>query len=138
MLSQANPSQTKDDIAALRREAGAYVRSKRESAGLSQRDLANRVNLEHYTFISQIEAGRGRVPPDRYEAYAVALDVDTREFAMTMLKFHEPHTYRLLFPEAARADEAAGKAREEAKAEEKSLIAQLQERLARLESKFGD
>lgn len=105
---------------------------------MSQRDLANRVKLEHYTFISQIEAGRGRVPPDRYEAYAVALGVDPREFAMTMLKFHEPHTYRLLFPEAARADYEADKARQEAKVNEKSLIDQLQERLARLESKFGD
>lgn len=137
MLSAANTSPSKDDIAALRREAGIWVRGKREGAGLSQRDLANKVGLEHYTFISQIEAGRGRVPPDRYEAYAIALGIDPRDFAMTMLKFHEPHTYRLLFPEAASAEVLAGKANAD-KPEDKSVIAQLAARLARLESKFGE
>jgi len=132
MLSAANTSPNKDDIAALRREAGLWVRGKREAAGLSQRDLADRVGLEHYTFISQIEAGRGRVPPDRYESYALALGIEPRDFAMTMLKFHEPHTYRLLFPQTASAAAPADKG------EEKSFIANLAARLARLESKLGN
>lgn len=138
MLSSVNTSPTKDDIAALRREAGAWVRSKREASGLSQRDLAGRVGLEHYTFISQIEAGRGRVPPDRYEAYAIALGVDPRDFAMTMLKFHEPHTYRLLFPNVSGEPEKSGKGGSTGKSEDKGIIAQLAARLARLESKIGD
>lgn len=132
MVPQANTIPSKDDIAAMRREAGAWVRSKREAAGLSQRDLANRVGLEHYTFISQIEAGRGRVPADRYEAYALALGVEPRDFAMTMLKFHEPHTYRLLFPETPSVAVVPDKG------DEKSFIANLAARLARLESKLGN
>lgn len=127
MVPQANALLNKDDITAMRREAGAWVRARREAAGLSQRDLANKVGLEHYTFISQIEAGRGRVPADRYEAYALALGVEPRDFAMTMLRFHEPHTYRLLFPDAAVPAETA---------QDKSVIADLAARLARLESKL--
>ncbi len=132
MVPQALTSPNKDEIAAARREAGAWLRQKREAAGLSQRDLATKVGIEHYTFISQIEAGRGRVPADRYEVYAIALGVEPRDFAIAMLKWHEPHTYRLLFPETANAETASGKG------EDKGIIAQLAARLARLESKLTD
>jgi len=46
----------------LRREAGIWLKELREARGLSQRDLANLVGVEYYTFISQIESGRGRIP----------------------------------------------------------------------------
>ena len=51
------------EAAALRREAGKWLKRLRESQGLSQRELARRVSIEYYTFISQIESGRGRIPP---------------------------------------------------------------------------
>ena len=46
----------------LRKRAGSWLRARRSELGLSQRELAVRVNMEYYTFISQIEAGRGRIP----------------------------------------------------------------------------
>ena len=81
----------------LRSQAGVWLRENRERAGLSQRELSVRVGVLYYTFISQIESGRGRIPPERYEAWASALNIDAREFAMTMLKFYEMNTYRLIF-----------------------------------------
>ena len=50
------------DTAELRKQAGKWLRLRREKLGLSQRELAKRVKIDYYTFISQIEAGRGRVP----------------------------------------------------------------------------
>ena len=50
----------------LRGQAGSWLRELREKRGLSQRQLANKVSAEYYTFISQLETGRGRIPLDRY------------------------------------------------------------------------
>lgn len=89
-----------NDTAELRKEAGLWLRSKRDDAGLSQRDLAKKVGIDYYTFISQIEAGRGKVPSERYAQYAKALDVTPREFATTMLRYNDPHIYNMIFDEA--------------------------------------
>tara|TARA_B100000686_G_C16324196_1_gene729806 strand:- start:105 stop:416 length:312 start_codon:yes stop_codon:yes gene_type:complete len=83
--------------AELRKEAGVWLRSKRCELGLSQRELAERVNMEYYTFISQIEAGRGRVPSERLADWAVALEVDPSEFATTLMRYYDPYTYELIF-----------------------------------------
>lgn len=81
----------------LRAEAGSWLKAAREQVGMSQRELANVLGLQVYTFISQVEGGKGRVPPERYEAYAKALGVDPGEFARKMLSFYEPTTYELIF-----------------------------------------
>jgi transcriptional regulator with XRE-family HTH domain len=87
-----------DDRQDLRAQAGLWLRTLREERGLSQRELAERVGALYYTFISQIESGKGRIPAERYEAWAVALGIETREFCIRMLSFYEPTTYRILFP----------------------------------------
>lgn len=87
------------DVQELRKAAGAWLRDLRERRGLSQRDLANLVGADYYTFISQLETGRGRVPPDRYEAWAKALGVNTRMFVRKLLGYYDPITYRFLFEE---------------------------------------
>ena len=81
----------------LRKQAGAWLRMRRCELGLSQRELALRVNMEYYTFISQIEAGRGRVPADRFRIWAEALEMDPGEFAKSLMKFYDPYTYELVF-----------------------------------------
>jgi transcriptional regulator with XRE-family HTH domain len=81
----------------LRKEAGQVLKAMREDRGLTQRELAAKVGFDYYTFIAQIEAGRGRIPPERYGAYARALDMPSREFVQTMLKYYDPVTYSHLF-----------------------------------------
>ena len=54
----------------LRQQAGTWLKSLREKRGLSQRQLASFVKVDYYTFISQIESGKGRVPPDRLMEWA--------------------------------------------------------------------
>ncbi|WP_062120768.1 helix-turn-helix domain-containing protein [Aureimonas sp. AU40] len=83
----------------LRKEGGAWLRSRREAAGLSQRELAERVEVGYYTFVSQIEAGRGRIPAERYSIWANALDMNARDFVRNIMSYYEPSTYEILFGE---------------------------------------
>lgn len=85
------------DVQDLRRDGGRWLRELREAAGLSQRELAMRVNQDYYTFISQLETGRGRVPPDRYRDWANALGVPVRQFVTELMRYYDPITFDILF-----------------------------------------
>jgi transcriptional regulator with XRE-family HTH domain len=82
----------------LRKEAGQWLRELRENRSLSQRGLAEKVGAGNYTFISQLEHGRGRIPPDRYLLWAGALGVEPREFVRGLLYYYDPVTYNIIFP----------------------------------------
>ncbi|MGC5778696.1 helix-turn-helix domain-containing protein [Methylobacterium sp. NFXW15] len=88
-----------EEVQELRREGGRFLKDLREKRGLSQRQLAVQVGAEYYTFISQLETGRGRVPPDRYRVWADALGVDVRDFVTSLMRFYDPQTYEILFGE---------------------------------------
>jgi transcriptional regulator with XRE-family HTH domain len=93
-----NPQYRGDpEVQELRRTAGLWLKELRERRGLSQRQLANLVGAEYYTFISQLETGRGRIPPDRYRQWAVALEIEPSEFVRTLMKYYDPVTYGILF-----------------------------------------
>jgi transcriptional regulator with XRE-family HTH domain len=81
----------------LRKEAGAWLKGLRAAAGLSQIDLAARLGLKYYTFISQVENGFGRVPTEAMEGWARALGAEPSSFARHLLSYYEPELYRLLF-----------------------------------------
>lgn len=85
------------DAQELRREGGRWLKSLRERAGLSQRRLADDVGVEYYTFISQLETGRGRIPPDRYREWAKAFGLQPKEFVQDVLKYYDPVTHEILF-----------------------------------------
>lgn len=107
MTRETLPLEGEDHRRDLRLQAGAWLKARREVVGLSQRELAERVGAVYYTFISQIEAGRGRIPSERYEAWARALDIEPRLFATKMLGFYEPATYELIFGRDAPSPAAA-------------------------------
>ncbi|MBX9933746.1 MAG: helix-turn-helix domain-containing protein [Methylobacterium sp.] len=85
------------DVQELRKQGGRFLKQLREDRGLSQKQLADLVGAEYYTFISQLETGRGRIPPDRYDAWAEALGVDVREFVQNLMRFYDPLTHKILF-----------------------------------------
>lgn len=96
----AKAAQTK----ALRQQAGRWLKSARETAGLTQAELSEKVGLRYYTFVSQVESGMGRVPIETQAAWAGALNLDASSFARTLLEFYEPELHRLLFtPDALKA-----------------------------------
>ncbi|WP_191970230.1 tyrosine-type recombinase/integrase [Methylobacterium planeticum] len=81
----------------LRREGGRLLRLLREERGLSQRELCAMVGGGAYTFISQLETGRGRVPPDKLRVWAEALGLPPAEFAKMMLAYYDPASFEILF-----------------------------------------
>ena len=95
--TRATPEETRE----LRTEMGLWLKSLREARGMSQRDLANALSLDYYTFISQLENGRGRIPPQRYVDWAEALGQEPRSFVRTLLSFYDPITYSILFEDSA-------------------------------------
>ena len=98
-------------IKVLRQQAGRWLKTARETAGLTQAELAEKVGLRYYTFVSQVESGLGRLPIETQGAWGEALGLEPGEFAKTLLRYYEPELYRLLFgaeAEAASQDRAAG------------------------------
>ena len=83
-----------------RKRAGAWLQERRKAAGLSQVDLAQRLGLKYYTFISQVENGFGRVPSESMEAWGLALGLAPADFAHHLLSYYDPDLHRLLFGEA--------------------------------------
>lgn len=99
-----------DEVKALRRRAGAWLKTRRIEVGLTQRSLADAVGLDYYTMVSMIEAGRGRIPPDSYLAWARALQMEPRDLVRILMQFYDPITYAILFDEADGAGEATARA----------------------------
>src|SRR4051794_13887056 len=100
----SNPQRRSDkETQKLRSEAGLWLRELREKRGLTQREMAQRVGAEYYTFISQLENGRGRIPPDRYLVWAEALGVQPRAFVRGLMAYYDPVTYRIIFGPAPRS-----------------------------------
>ena len=81
----------------LRKQAGDWLKQRRADAGLSQIDLAARLGLKYYTFISQVENGFSRVPTEIMAAWAAELGLEPAAFAKHLLLYYEPELHRLRF-----------------------------------------
>ncbi|MGF1501133.1 MAG: helix-turn-helix domain-containing protein [Paracoccaceae bacterium] len=92
-----NQKTSEIDVQALRRAGGQWLKERRLAQELSQRELAARVGAEYYTFISQLENGRGRIPPDRYALWAEALGMPVWTLVYNIMRFYDPVTFEILF-----------------------------------------
>ncbi len=92
-----NQKTSEADVQALRRAGGQWLKELRQSRSLSQRELAHAVGAEYYTFISQLENGRGRIPPDRYQQWADALGLPVWTLVFNIMRFYDPVTFEILF-----------------------------------------
>ena len=99
-----------EEVQELRREGGRYLRELREARGLSQRQMATLIGADFYTFVSQVETGRGRIPPDRYRVWAEALGVDVKDLVEHLMRYYDPVTYEILFDAAATTGPQSGTA----------------------------
>ncbi|MEM8596105.1 MAG: helix-turn-helix transcriptional regulator [Pseudomonadota bacterium] len=88
------------DTKDLRRQLGRWLKERRESRGMTQADLAEKLGLRYYSFVSQVENGLGRIPQDLYAPWAEAIDIDRSTFGWTVLAHLEPGLYRLLAEDA--------------------------------------
>lgn len=85
------------EVKRRRKAAGQYVQQCRKAVGLTQKELADRLNYSYFTTISQVESGAMRIPIDSFQAYADALQVDPRRFATKLIELYEPTLYNMLF-----------------------------------------
>src|SRR3954469_9655238 len=97
MPARMHFASTTSEAKRLRKDAGAWLKELRTTAGLSQIELAARLGLKYYTFISQVENGFGRVPSDNIEEWALALGLAPAVFARRLLSYYDPQLYRALF-----------------------------------------
>lgn len=88
---------TAPDAKKMRRNAGSWLKELRSKAGMSQIELAGKLGLKYYTFVSQVENGFGRVPTESIEAWGRALGQEPSGFAKKLLSYYDPEMYRLLF-----------------------------------------
>ena len=58
-------------------------------------ELAGRLGIKYYAFISQVETGFSRVPTEKIEAWANAVGADPPLFAKQLLSFYEPELHRV-------------------------------------------
>lgn len=89
----------------LKREGGKWLRALRERRGLSQKQLAALVGVQNSVFISQLENGRVRIPPERYDVWAEAYGLPSYEFVKALMSFYDPITHRLLFGDNAAVED---------------------------------
>ena len=61
------------------RQLGVFLRKKRESIGITQKELSQKLGLGTCQFISNIERGISEIPFGRIGVYAEALSLDTKE-----------------------------------------------------------
>lgn len=81
----------------MRKRYGAHLKQLREDCGLTQRDVAEKLDYDYYTMISQIERGLGRVPPEDLPTWAAAYRQPLKEFAKTYLYWTDPYVYSALY-----------------------------------------
>jgi len=79
----------------LRRRGGYHLRQRRVFLGLTQRELAERVGLDTYAIVSQLESGIGRIEPYQYEQWAQALEVPISRLVARVLEYNDPVAHRL-------------------------------------------
>jgi transcriptional regulator with XRE-family HTH domain len=97
VFAERPPSKHVPEAKQLRKLAGDWLKRRRADAELSQADLAARLGLKYYTFISQVENGFSRVPIEIMGAWARELGLEPAAFARHLLMYYEPEMYRLLF-----------------------------------------
>lgn len=86
-----------DYAKALRKEAGRWLKEKRVEVGYTQADIAEKIGKKFFTFVSQIENGTSRVPPEMYVVWAAALNMDVSAFTKHLMKYYDPFTYAAIF-----------------------------------------
>jgi transcriptional regulator with XRE-family HTH domain len=91
------------EVQERRRDGGKWLRELREARGLSQRQFAELTGSEYYTFISQLETGRGRIPPDKYRLWAEVLGIDAKLFVRKLMSYYDPVTHDILFGDQSNA-----------------------------------
>ena len=88
---------TRRTTSAERLAGGQWLRDRRNEIGLTQREVALMCDFEYYTTVSEIEMGKARDPPIRYESYARAMKMPVKDFVRELMRYYDHHAWAILF-----------------------------------------
>lgn len=77
--------------------AGNYLKRLRTTAELTQLQIAKVLEEDYQSVVGAWENGRAPMPSRHYAAFAQATGVDPVEFARTILQWHDPSLWNVLF-----------------------------------------
>jgi transcriptional regulator with XRE-family HTH domain len=75
------------------------LKQTREYIGLTQLDVACKMDFGHAGTVSQIERGQTKLPPHYLRSWAEMLRIDPPVFAKQYMFYNEPDTYECLYGE---------------------------------------
>ena len=81
----------------LRKKAGQYLKGLRKDIGIYQNVLGERLGLEFFTFVSQVERGACQMPPYLVKKWADALGVDQKNIPINIKKYYHPDYHEMIF-----------------------------------------
>lgn len=85
---------------ARHRIIGGWLKDRRLAAGLTQKQVADAMGIEYYTFVAAMEAGRARVPQEKYDLYAKLLKVPPIDLVKRVLRAEDPYAFKIIFSQA--------------------------------------
>lgn len=84
-----------DESVHLRKALGEALKDRRNELGLRQREIATTMGWSYYTVVSQMEAGKMRLPPESLQALADILQFNPRDLAHATWVAYDPVTWEL-------------------------------------------
>lgn len=72
------------------------VASRRRELSLTQTELAKRLGYPNANFVSQLESGKSKVPLNKVDEFAAALEIDKKWFAERLLEARYPRLASVL------------------------------------------
>jgi transcriptional regulator with XRE-family HTH domain len=89
--------QTDASAKVLRARFGAWLKEKREDAGLTQLDVAAFLDYAYPVMVSQVERGASVLPEHDLRLWSEVLRVNSKEFAKQFLYFCRPFIYECMY-----------------------------------------
>lgn len=80
----------------MRQRFGEWLKARREDAGVTQLDLSKLLGHSYVSMVSQVERGRSLIPSPDLMAWAGAIKVKPKDFAMQYLYWCHPEVSAML------------------------------------------
>lgn len=97
MLSEERKQKNRENL-------GKRLKDARVAQGYTQKALADALDLEYYTMISQMELGYVSIPASLWRSIADILHMDKADWSLRCLYEYSPEVYEALFDKRSLAE----------------------------------
>lgn len=89
-----------------RKRFGQIIKSLRQTARLTQHDVAEQLDYKYLSFVSQLETGKQRIPVQDMKSFARLYNVDIHAFAKECVRAYESkHYFECIYKETDRGND---------------------------------